>query len=114
MASHSLFFIPHFLDVNVEAGKRYYVLVRFIYSNGFQLRPLRPSGPSDYTVKNEKFPSWISETSFVDKTPESDAFFEKHKEAVAKSQADGWMAWLEKTPVERAELTLNPQDAIPY
>jgi hypothetical protein len=113
MANHSGM-VAHYLDINVEAGKRYYVLVRFIYANGFQLRPLRPSGPSDYTVKNKNFPVWISETRFVEKTPESDDFFEKSKAAVTKSQAAGWKTWLAKTPQERAELTLNPEDEIPY
>lgn len=105
--------IAHFMDAKVEAGKRYYVLLRFIYANGFQMRPLRPEGPSDYTVKNKDFPEWISSTRFVTKTAYSDTFFsEKQKDAVAKSQAAGWKAWQEKTAQERAELTLNPQDAV--
>lgn len=111
MANHSGA-VAHFLDANVEAGKRYYVLLRFIYANGFQMRPLRPSGPSDYTIANKDFPVWVSGTRFVDKTPDSDAFFEKYMDAVTKSQASGWKSWLAKTPQERAELTLNPQDAI--
>jgi len=104
--------VAHFLDANVEAGKRYYVLLRFIYANGFQMRPLRTSGSSDYTIANKDFPAWISGTRFVDKTPDSDAFFETYKDAVTKSQAAGWKTWLAKTPQERAELTLSPQDAV--
>lgn len=104
--------VAHFLEANVEAGKRYYVLLRFVYAYGFQMRPLRPSGPSDYTVLHKDFPNWVSTTRFVDKTPDSDAFFEKYKESVDKSQATGWKNWLAKTPEERAELTLNPQDAV--
>jgi hypothetical protein len=106
--------VAHFLEANVEAGKRYYVLLRFIYANGFQLRPLRVSGSSDYSIMNKDFPSWISSTRFVEKTRDSDEFFEKNKDAVAKSQADGLQKWLAKTPQERAELTLNPEDAVPY
>jgi hypothetical protein len=111
MANHSGM-IAHFLDANVEPGKRYYVLLRFIYAHGFQLRPIRPSGASDYSVANKKFPAWISETHFVDKTSESDVFFEKINATVVKSQAAGWTDWLAKSPSERAELTLIPQDAI--
>lgn len=111
MANHSGM-IAHFLDANVEAGKTYYVLLRFIYAQGFQLRPIRPAGPSDYSVANKKFPTWISKTSFVEKTAESDAFFEKNKDTVIKSQTEGWTKWLAKTQEERDELTLNPQDAI--
>lgn len=110
MANHSGM-IAHFLEANVEAGKRYYVLLRFIYAHGFQMRPLRLTGPSDYAITNKDFPKWLSTTSFVDKTAESDAFFETNKERVDKSQAKGWADWLAKTPEERMELTLNPQDA---
>ncbi len=111
MANHSGM-IAHFLDANVEAGKTYYVLLRFIYGQGFQLRPIRPTGSSDYSVSNKKFPAWISKTTFVEKTVDSDAFFEKNNAAVIKTQTDGWAKWLAKTQEERDELTLNPQDAI--
>jgi hypothetical protein len=104
--------VAHFLEANVEAGQRYYVLLRFIYANGFQLRPLRASSASTYTVVGKDFPGWVADTRFVDKTPESDAFFEKYKDNLTKSQAAGWKNWLAKTPQERAELTLNPQDAV--
>ena len=112
MANHSGM-IAHYLDINVEAGKRYYVLVRFIYGHGFQLRPLVPSGASDYTVLNKDFPSWVSSTRFVEKTREGEEHFERIKDAVTKSQAEGLKTWMGKTPQERAELTLNPQDSVP-
>ncbi len=104
--------IAHFLEAKVEPGKRYYVLVRFIYANGFQLRPLRRTGPSDYTVQHKDFPTWMASTKFVEKTAASDAFFEKYKANVDKAQAAGWTTWQDKSPVERAELTLTPQDAV--
>lgn len=111
MANHSGM-IAHFLDAEVEAGKRYYVLVRFIYANGFQLRPIRSTGPSDYSIANKKFSDWNTKTKFVDKTSDSDIWFTNSSEAVTKSQALGWEKWLAKTAAEREELTLTPQDAI--
>jgi hypothetical protein len=103
----------HFLDVNVEAGKRYYVLVRFIYGNGFQLRPLRTTGTSDYSVNNKNFATW-NEDKFVDTTPEGRELFDvRFKESIEKSHASGWKTFQAKTPQERAELTLDPQDAVP-
>jgi hypothetical protein len=104
----------HLLEANVEAGKRYYVLVRFIYANGFQLRPLRTGGPSDYTVTHKDFPNWITTTRYVTRTPDSDAFFERNKANVSSAQSTAWKTWLAKTPGERAELTLMPQDAITF
>lgn len=111
MANHSGM-IAHFLDIDVEAGKRYYVLVRFIYGNGFQLRPIRASGPSDYSIANKDFARWNSDTRFVEQTEEGIAAFDRNKENIDKSQAKGWAKWLAKTPEERAELTLTPADAI--
>lgn len=102
----------HLLEANVEAGKRYYVLVRFIYANGFQLRPIRTTADSDYSVHNKDFPRWLAETKLVEQTLESEAFHERFKDSVSKAQQNGWASWQNKTPLERAELTLNPQDAV--
>jgi hypothetical protein len=113
MANHSAM-NAHFLEAEVEAGKRYYVLLRFIYANGFQLRPIRTTGPSDYSITNKKFNDWINKTKFVDKTVDSDIWYETYSAAVNESQAKGWGKWLAKTPEERAELTLTPQDAIDF
>jgi hypothetical protein len=105
--------IAHFLDADVEAGKRYYVLLRFIYAHGFQLRPIRTAGPSDYALTSKDYPSWNANTHFVESTPEGVLYFETTiKEAIDKSQAKGWAEWQTKTAEERAELTLTPQDAI--
>lgn len=105
--------ISHLLEANVEAGKRYYVLVRFIYAGGFQLRPLRPSGESDFTVKNRNFPDWVSSTRFVEKTTDGEQHFQQFSQAVDRDQATAWNVWRAKTPEQRAELTLLAQDAIP-
>jgi hypothetical protein len=100
----------HFLDANVEAGKRYYVLVRFIYGNGFQLRPIRATGV--FSVARRDFSLWMTETHFVDSTSDGRAYFETYKKYIDEAQTVGWRSWLAKTDKERAEVTLNPQDAI--
>jgi hypothetical protein len=104
----------HIMEADLVAGKRYYVLLRFIYANGMQLRPIRPTGPSDFAVTNKDFPEWVSITHFVDKTPAADV--REHTAtidaALARSQADGLAEWAKKTPAQRAELTLNATDAI--
>jgi hypothetical protein len=62
-------------------------------------------------VAHKDFPRWMETTRFVTRTPDSDAFFEKNKANVSAAQATAWKTWLAKTPSERAELTLTPQDA---
>ena len=102
----------HIMEADVAAGKRYYVLLRFIYAQGMQLRPIRPTGPSDYSVANKDFPEWMSITHFVDKTAAADEHDKKFSTSFANAQADGLADWKKKTAAQRAELTLNVGDAI--
>ncbi len=104
----------HIMDADVVAGKRYYVLMRFIYGQGFQLRPIRASGPSDYTVQNKDFPSWLSSTRFVEKTPEADTWYDANKARVDAFQAASLAVWNKKSPEQRAELTLGAADAVAH
>jgi hypothetical protein len=105
--------IGHALEVNVAAGKRYYVLLRFIYANGMQLRPLRPTGTSDYRVDSKDFPKWMKTTRWVEMTPEAESYFTKFDETIAKGQAGAIVEWQAKSAAEAAELTLNAEDAVP-
>ena len=77
-----------------------------------QLRPLRPTGPSDYSVANKDFAEWVAITRFVEKTAAADEYDKKGSTAFANSQADGLVEWKKKNPAQRAELTLNASDAI--
>ncbi len=102
----------HIMEADVAAGKRYYVLMRFIYAQGMQLRPIRPTGPSDFSVANKEFPEWMVITRFVDITPAAAVQDQKFGDNYAKAQAEAQAVWLKKTPAQRAELTLNVEDAI--
>ena len=115
---HMLFATPgglgHVMEANVEAGKRYYVLLRFIYANGFQMRPLRTSGMSEYRTTSEDFAKWIKETRWVEKTPDAEPFFsgDRVKAAIDTGLQTAMNNWQAKTAAEAAELTLNPTDAV--
>lgn len=115
---HVLFATPgglgHILEANVEAGKRYYVLLRFIYANGFQMRPLRTSGNSEYRTTSPDFAKWIKETRWVEKTPDAEPFFaaERIQSAMNTGQQNAINNWQAKTAAEAAELTLTPEDAV--
>ena len=101
-----------FLEAEVEAGKRYFVLVRFLYGAGNQLRPIRPAGTSDYDMTNPEFAEWLADSSEKPARPEQLRFFRKKDEKVAKAQALGWKHWLRKTDDERAQLTLRAEDGL--
>jgi hypothetical protein len=114
---HVLFATPgglgHVMEANVEAGKRYYVLLRFIYANGMQMRPIRTSGDSPYRTTSPEFAKWLKETRWVEMTPDAEAFFSAEKvsgmiDTGLQTALDNWQA---KTAAEAAELTLTPADA---
>ena len=106
----------HFLDATVEAGKRYYVLVRFVYNDGFQLRPIRTTATSDFNMVGADWTEWVANTPrFVDKGQASDEHFAKEKvnKRLDKLYAKAVEKWNTRTDAEKAELTLTPVDATP-
>ena len=106
----------HFLDADVEAGKRYYVLVRFIYNEGFQLRPIRTTATSDFNMVSADWKQWITDTPRnVVKAPLGDEQFGKEKvvKRIDKAYAKAVEAWNKKTDAEKEELHLTTGDAAP-
>ena len=112
---HLLYASPnHIMEANVEAGKRYYVLLRFIYANGMQLRPIRTSGDSPYRTTSPDFAKWLKDARWVEKTAEADlvlaeATYDRDKDTGLQTAMNNWQA---KSSAEAAELTLNPNDAV--
>jgi len=111
--------VTQFLDTTVEAGHRYYVLVRFVYGHGFQLRPLRPSvssGTSEYSTGNPKFKEWLSDAAWPAHTDEYPQGSDPAKFAARldEHQAAGLAEWNAKTPDQKAELTLTVADAVDH
>lgn len=103
--------MTHFMTADVAAGQRYYVLVRFIYGMGFQLRPIRNGGASDYSSLNPDFQEWVRDTAIAPSSSQRANRYVRQEEKVAKHREAGWQAWLRKTDAERAELGLNEDDS---
>lgn len=103
----------HFLDADVEAGKRYFVLARFVYAQGYQLRPVRPGTAGDFDAGQPAFAEALKSTVIRETNPKTLAWFAKHDaKSIAKAQARGEETWARKTDAERAELMLRPGDAL--
>ena len=83
--------ITQFLDATVEAGHRYYVLARFIYGHGFQLRPLRPSAPAttEFSTANPKFKEWLADATWPAHTDEYPASTDPARFAAKLGRAPG-------------------------
>lgn len=98
------------MEMKVEAGKRYYVLVRPIYGNAFQLSPLKHD-TRDLSQNSPEFPQWKSQPAMVEKASGADQWYAKFKDNVEKVKAKAITVWDEKNATQRAELTLLPEDA---
>ena len=103
----------HILDADVDAGKRYYVLLRYVHGRGQQLRPVRNvGGDPEFTVGNPQFRQWLAQSQVVTRTAEAGDWQTKYKSFHDDAYARGWKEWQEKRPDQRAELTLNREDSI--
>lgn len=101
----------HIMDMNVAPGKRYYVLVRPIYGNGFQLTPLKHDATLDLSQSAPEFSLWKSKTTMVEKSEGADQWHLKFKENNKKIKEKAILEWNEKNDSQRAQLTLTPEDA---
>jgi hypothetical protein len=100
----------HFMKANVEAGKRYYVLVRAVHGRGFQLRPMRKDGTTDYNTSVPQFAEWLRDTERVEAGEAFEPYMTKFQKNLDEVRAKGFEEWKTKTPAQLAELTLNPAD----
>lgn len=101
----------HFLDAEVEPGKRYFVVLRYIYGQGFQLRPIRPSA-AHWTAEHPKFATWLAETSVVKPRKNAERWFVERRPMVQRAQDEAQASWERKSDTQRDELTLRPDDAL--
>lgn len=101
----------HFLDADLEAGKRYFVVLRYIYGQGFQLRPIRPSA-AHWTAEHPKFAIWLAETSVQEPRKNAERWFIERRPMVQRAQDEAQVLWERKSDGQRDELTLRPDDAL--
>lgn len=101
----------HMMDMNVVSGKRYYVLVRPIYGNGFQLTPLKHDATLDLSQVSAEFPLWKSKTKMVETSEGANQWYVKFKDNISKAKEKAVAEWNEKNDSQRAQLTLTPEDA---
>lgn len=112
MAHTTLPSISHFLEADLEAGKRYYVLLRFVYGHGLQLRPVKATGAVEFSTQNPKFAQWVAEAKFVDQTDMVTDWYGKFKGNVDEAQAKATVEWQKKDAAQKEQLTLGKSDFI--
>lgn len=102
-----------FLEANLDGGKTYYALVSArmgAWKARFSIFPIKAAASADYVLGDEKTQKWISDTTFVENTEQSIAWFEENRGSIASKQAKYLPVWSEKTPEALAERTLDPED----
>lgn len=102
----------YLLDADVQAGKRYYVLLRFVYGRGLQLRPVKADGSAEFSPQNPKFQEWVNQTKVVEQTAETPNWYGKYSGAVDKSQAAAITEWDAKDASQQQQLTLAKTDFV--
>jgi len=112
MAHTTMPSISHFLEADLEAGKRYYVLLRFVYGHGLQLRPVKSTGAMEFSTQNPKFAQWVAEAKFVDQTEMVSDWYAKFKGNVDEAQAKATAEWQKKDASQKEQLTLNKSDFV--
>ncbi|AQS40314.1 hypothetical protein Sps_05245 [Shewanella psychrophila] len=106
--------VATFLNADVEAGKRYYVLLRYIYGNGFQLRPIKTELEGkfnpEFSPQNPEFDSWLEKLKLVDQTEQVSVWYKDYKSNVDEAQAEAWTQWQNKDASQKSQLTLGKDD----
>lgn len=102
----------HFMKAeNLEAGKTYYVLMRFIYGAGFQLRPIVNDSASEYSFGNAEFANWNNSTKEMELMPGTEDWINTNwGNHVQTSYDEYWTEWQEKSDAQRDALTLKAGD----
>lgn len=101
----------HVMALNIEAEKRYYVVVRPIYGNGLQLRPVKRGIEGEFSFDNPEFKRWISATKVSVMASGADDWHTKFTDTIDKTQEKALKIWAEKDDSQRLLLTVMPSDA---
>lgn len=96
----------HILEAFLLAGKRYYVVVRPMYQQGYQLRPVSHASYGEFTQTNPEFSSWLNKTSLVEPTSGLVSWQKKYRRALELQKQRATEKWQAHTANTRAQLTL--------
>ncbi|WP_261843224.1 hypothetical protein [Aliamphritea ceti] len=101
-----------FMIANVIGGKTYYSIVRPNWgTGGFAPTPIRQT-TSEYNMQTDDFKSWDSGTALIEKNPTADEWFQQNKAKYQAIYEKYWQRFQSKTPDEKQQRTLMPEDGI--
>lgn len=103
-----------FMIADVRAGKTYYSIVRPNWgTGGFAPTPIRTDGTTEFNTGSPDFKEWVSGTELMEAIPaDAKKWFAKEQKNVLEAYKEYWKRFQTKSPNEKAERTLNPQDGM--
>ena len=98
-----------FLQASVLADKQYFVIVAPHWPTNFSLRAIKHQGDGEFVYSSPEFAKLLKKTKLASPPePMKPDKFEK----VAASYKEQWEKWQAKSPEQKAELTIRPEDSI--
>lgn len=102
-----------FMIANVEAGKTYYSIVRPNWgTGGFAPTPVRRDGTTDYNTSIPEFQDWLYDTKLLEAKSNINTWMAENGQRYHEIYVDYWNRFEKKTPDQKAQRTLTPEDGI--
>lgn len=103
-----------FMLGNLSGGKIYYAILRPHFGTGGVIpRPIKVNANDrEESMSSPDFASWVKDTKLMAPNAEAKAWFNQEKGRFQDAYKDYWSRFQRKTPEEKAERTLNPQDGV--
>lgn len=101
-----------FMLAEVEAGKRYYVLLRPNWGTGaFAPTPIKRNGTTNYHTAKADFSKWLKNTKVTEmKSAEADAWLAANQEKFQQIYETYWAKFETKSAEQKRIRTLMPAD----
>ncbi|YCH21453.1 hypothetical protein M1D96_20490 [Pseudomonas sp. D1-3] len=104
-----------FLAANLEAGKRYYVLVAprmGVWRARFSLLPIRNDASAKDGLQSKQFRDWNESTKWMVIGPKARSWYQDNIESIRARKLDYLPKWQNKSVADKAERTLRSVDGI--
>ena len=103
-----------FMLGNLQGGKIYYSIVRPVHFTGRVIpTPIKThANDREFSMSSPDFASWVADTKLYSPKPEAQDWFREEKARYQDIYTDFWSRFQRKTPEEKAERTLNPEDGV--
>jgi hypothetical protein len=98
-----------FLQASVLADKQYFVIVAPHWPTNFSPRAIKHQGQGEFLYSSPEFAKLLKKTKLAS-PPE--AMKPDKLEKVAMFYKEQWEKWQAKTPEQKAELTIRPEDSV--